>query len=340
MWFSTPIGVEVIKLLLGAAFRIQQPDDREARQSRAPLSTFSYPRQWKRFFGDVMKCRGIALACLSCICASCAAPWVVVSADGVADSPLVRLHVFDCGELSFPDVSAFGLGNADTDVRRMFVPCYLIRHPRGDLLWDAGLDPAIVGQGAVNAGAFTMTYARSLVDQMDDMGLSPDDVEFMALSHMHFDHVGAATQFPKARLLIQAAEYEAAFLRPGDYGGVYDIQQYGGLAGNSRQLLTGDHDVFGDGTVMIISAPGHTPGHQVLLVHLRNAGPVLLSGDLYHFRATRRLRAVPTFNTNADQTLASMAKVERLIEETGAALWIEHDWALAQALRLAPAAHD
>ena len=287
-----------------------------------------------------MKCRGVALACLSCICASCAAPWVVVSADGVADSPLVRLHVFDCGELSFLDVSAFGLGNADTDVRRMFVPCYLIRHPRGDLLWDAGLDPAIVGQGAVNAGAFTMTYARSLVDQMDDMGLSPDDVEFMALSHMHFDHVGAATQFPNARLLIQAAEYEAAFLRPGDYGGVYDIQQYGGLAGNSRQLLTGDHDVFGDGTVMIISAPGHTPGHQVLLVHLRNAGPVLLSGDLYHFRATRRLRAVPTFNTNADQTLASMAKVERLIEETGAALWIEHDWALAQALRLAPAAHD
>jgi len=91
---------------------------------------------------------------------------------------------------------------------------------------------------------------------------------------------------------------------------------------------------------MIVSAPGHTPGHQTLLVHLRNTGPVLLSGDLYHFRATRRLRAVPMFNTNADQTLASMDKVERLIEEMGAALWIEHDLAMAQALRLAPAAHD
>ncbi|MCY3639423.1 MAG: N-acyl homoserine lactonase family protein, partial [Gammaproteobacteria bacterium] len=236
--------------------------------------------------------------------------------------------------------SAFGLKNADTDVRRMFVPCYLIRHPRGDLLWDAGLDPAIAGQGVVDGGGFTMTYARSLFDQMDDMGLSPDDVDFMALSHMHFDHVGAATQFPKARLLIQAAEYEAAFLRPGDYGGVYDLAWYGDLAGNPRQLLTGDHDLFGDGSVIIVSTPGHTPGHQALLVHLRNTGPVLLSGDLYHFRATRRLRAVPTFNSDADQTLASMVKVEGLIEETGAALWIEHDRALSQTLELAPAAYD
>ena len=282
-----------------------------------------------------MKCRSIAIAFLVC-----AAPWVDASAGGSANNSLVKLHVFDCGELSFPDISAFGLKNADTDVRRMFVPCYLIRHPRGDLLWDAGLDPAIAGKGVIDGGGFTMTYARSLLDQMDDMGLSRDDVDFMALSHMHFDHVGAATQFPKARLLIQAAEYEAAFLRPGDYGGVYDLEWYGNLAENPRQLLTGDHDVFGDGSVMIVSTPGHTPGHQALLVHLSNTGPVLLSGDLYHFRATRRLRAVPTFNSDANQTLASMDKVERLIEETGAALWIEHDRALAQALELAPAAYD
>lgn len=282
-----------------------------------------------------MKCRKIALACLFC-----AVPSVAFSTDGPADNPLVRLHVFDCGELSFPDISAFGLNNSDTDVRRMFVPCYLIRHPEADLLWDAGLDPAIAGQGVVDGGAFTMTYARSLLDQMDDMGLGPDDVDFIALSHLHFDHVGAAKQFPKARLLIQAAEYEAAFLHPDDYGGVYDLEWYGDLAGNPRQLLTDDHDVFGDGSVMIVSAPGHTPGHQVLLVKLRSTGPVLLSGDLFHFRATRRLRAVPTFNSDANQTLASMDKIERLIADTGAALWIEHDRALAETLELAPAAYD
>ena len=284
---------------------------------------------------SAMKCRKIALTCLFC-----AVPSVAFSTDGPADNPLVRLHVFDCGELSFPDISAFGLNNSDTDVRRMFVPCYLVRHPEGDLLWDAGLDPAIAGQGVVNAGAFTMTYARSLLDQMDDMGLGPDDVDFIALSHLHFDHVGAAKQFPKARLVIQAAEYEAAFLRPDVYGGVYDLEWYGDLAGNPRRLLTGDHDIFGDGSVMIVSAPGHTPGHQVLLVNLRNTGPVLLSGDLYHFRATRRLRAVPTFNSDANQTLASMDKIERLIADTGATLWIEHDRALAETLELAPAAYD
>lgn len=282
-----------------------------------------------------MKCRKIALACLFC-----AVPSVVFPSDSAADNPLVRLHVFDCGELSFPDISAFGLNNSDTDVRRLFVPCYLIRHPEGDLLWDAGLDPVIAGQGVVDGGAFTMTHARSLLDQMDDMGLGPHDVDFIALSHLHFDHVGAAKQFPKARLLIQAAEYEAAFLRPDDYGGVYDLEWYGDLAKNPRQLLTGDHDVFGDGSVKIISAPGHTPGHQVLWVKLRNTGPVLLSGDLYHFRATRSLRAVPTFNSDANQTLASMDKIERLIAETGATLWIEHDRALAETLKLAPAAYD
>ena len=124
------------------------------------------------------------------------APVAVFTSSSSVDSALLRLHVFDCGELSFPDISAFGLKNADTDVRRMFVPCYLIRHPRGDLLWDAGLDRAIVGaRRVIDGGGFTMTYARSLLDQLDDMGLSPDDVDFMALSHMHFDHVGAATQF-------------------------------------------------------------------------------------------------------------------------------------------------
>ena len=165
-----------------------------------------------------MKGLTVALACL--VCAAPAAAFASSSSD---DPALLRLHVFDCGELSFPDISAFGLKNADTDVRRMFVPCYLIRHPRGELLWDAGLDPAIAGKGVIDGGGFTMTYARSLFDQMDDMGLSPDDVDFRALSHMHFNHVGAATQFPKARLLIQAAEYEAAFLRPDEYGGVYDL---------------------------------------------------------------------------------------------------------------------
>ena len=274
------------------------------------------------------------------VCLLCTASAAVSAIGESTNDPLVRLHVFDCGELTFPDISPFGLSSSATDVRSMFVPCYLVRHRDGDLLWDAGLDPKIAGKGVIDGGTFTMAYSQSLLDQMDRMGLKPDDVDLIALSHLHFDHTGAATLFPQARLLIQAAEYEAAFLRHEDYGVVYDPEIYDDLARNPRQILTGDHDVFGDGTVTIVSAPGHTPGHQVLLVNLKNTGPVLLSGDLYHFRVTRKLRAVPTFNSDEDQTLASMDKVERLIAKTGATLWIEHDMALAQSLELAPAAYD
>lgn len=257
-----------------------------------------------------------------------------------AEQPFVRLHVFDCGALTFEDVAPFGLTGSDTDVRTMFVPCYLVRHPDGDLLWDAGLDPGIAGKGAIVSDGFTMVYERALLDQMEDMGLTPGDVEFIALSHSHFDHVGAAKLFPDAELLIQQAEYDAAFLNHEAFGFLFDYELYGALANNPRQTLNGDHDVFGDGSVVIVSAPGHTPGHQVLLIRLKNTGPVLLSGDLFHFRATCRLRAVPEFNTDAAETLASMNKVERLLAETGAALWIEHDMALAQTLKLAPAGYD
>jgi len=102
-------------------------------------------------------------------------------------------------------------------------------------------------------------------------------------------------------------------------------------------LLDGDHDVFGDGSVKILSAPGHTPGHQVLALELRELGPLVLSGDLYHFRKSRELRATPTFNTDRERTLRSMDKIEAYIAERGATLWIEHDAALADSIDLAPA---
>ena len=119
---------------------------------------------------------------------------------------------------------------------------------------------------------------------------------------------------------------------------VFDPRYYGALAGNPRTLLDGDHDVFGDGTVRIISAPGHTPGHQVLLVDLVETGPVLLSGDLWHFRFNRAERRVPVFNTDPGQTLASMERIEQVLARTGAVLWLEHD--LAQAETLLDRVHD
>lgn len=252
----------------------------------------------------------------------------------------LRLYVFHCGVLQLEDVSAFGLTNDETPVRSLFVPCYLVEQ-RGDagvrrLLFDAGLPADVAGAGPVTLQpGETLIYPRSLADQLADLGLTPADIHYVAFSHLHFDHVGSANLFTSATQLIQAAEFQSGFVET-DLS-IYQPELFSALRGSPRQVLDGDYDVFGDGSVRLVAAPGHTPGHQVLLVRLREHGPVLLSGDLYHFRESRALRRVPTFNTNAQQTLESMDMVEALLAAEGAELWIEHDLAFADTLMKAPA---
>jgi glyoxylase-like metal-dependent hydrolase (beta-lactamase superfamily II) len=115
---------------------------------------------------------------------------------------------------------------------------------------------------------------------------------------------------------------------------------YEGLKEREWTLLDGDHDVFGDGRVLILSVPGHTPGHQALFVNLSNQGPIVLSGDLYHFRVSREERIVPAWNVDAEATLMSMDKLEAFLVETDATLWIEHDLARYEEGRPAAGYHD
>lgn len=251
-----------------------------------------------------------------------------------------RLYVFDCGLIRLDDITAYGLKNTDTDVRELFVPCYLIEHGEQRLLWDGGLPLSFVGQSDVEVGeGLYASYEVSLLDQLDAMGLAPDDIDYVAFSHFHFDHVGAGNAFVNSHLLIQKTEHEAAF-EHAEENPIFDPSVYDQLADAETTLLNGDHDVFGDGSVVIISAPGHTPGHQVLYLELANTGRIVLSGDLYHFEKSRELGAVPDFNTNAEQTRQSFARVDHLLEETGATLWIEHSKALADSLNKAPAFYD
>lgn len=270
---------------------------------------------------------------LSLLLTACQAPSAPVQTD-------LRLYVFDCGEIELEDVAGFGLSNAQTPVRKLFVPCYLIDHPQGRMLFDLGLPENVIGAGDVeySPGSY-MRYSRSLNDQLDDLQLRPSNIDLIAYSHSHFDHVGSANRFARSRLLIQRAEYEAAFDKPEQYE-VFTPELYAELRDSETTLLDGDHDVFGDGRVRLIAAPGHTPGHQVLWLDLRNTGPIVLSGDLYHFAASRQLRAVPLFNTDPAASLASMDKVEALLKDTGATLWIEHNRAFAEQLQKAPAFYD
>ena len=160
--------------------------------------------------------------------------------------------------------------------------------------------------------------------------------DFMAYSHMHWDHVGVVNEVENATLLIQRAEYAAASAEEITVAGGFQPQLYDRLAKAEQIILDGEHDVFGDGRVRIIPAPGHTPGHQVLFIDLKEYGPVVLGGDLYHFRFNRENRRVPRFNFDADQTLESMTKIENLLSETGAEYWIEHELAWFEQLKQAP----
>ena len=261
---------------------------------------------------------------------------LLLAATSVQAGP--KLYVFDCGILNLDSVEMFNLAEDETEVRSLFVPCYVIEHTNGRMLWDAGLPLSYAeAEGLVPRETGTVGYERSIVAQLADMELAPADIDYAAFSHLHWDHAGAANTFIDSTILMQQTEWDAAFDGKNAF---VQSEFFDKLVDAEREMLNGDHDVFGDGSVRIIYAPGHTPGHQVLLVNLDNYGPVLLSGDLYHFEANRRLRRPPHFNFDKPMTLEAMDKVEGVLEETGATLWIEHSKALADTLRKAPAYYD
>lgn len=200
---------------------------------------------------------------------------------------------------------------------------YIIQHPKGRLLWDAGLAEGLVGQEPFTSpdGAFTVSRKDSVVSQLSKLGLTPEDFDYIALSHTHFDHIGSASKFSGATWLVQKAEYEFITSEEQKKG-----DNYPAIANLTKTtIITGDYDVFGDGSVIIKSTPGHTPGHQSLFVNLKNSGPILLTGDLYHFKENRMNKGVPIFNFNVEQTLNSMDVFEAFAKETGAKVLIQHN---------------
>jgi glyoxylase-like metal-dependent hydrolase (beta-lactamase superfamily II) len=251
----------------------------------------------------------------------------------------LKLYVFDCGMIRLESVEDFSVTNDETDVRDLSVPCYVIEHEKGRLLWDGGLPSATADTDGWQGEGMLLRLDRTFADQLADIDLNMSSFDLMAFSHMHFDHVGVANEVQGAKLIIQEAEYDAAFADPVTLPGA-DPSLYNKLKDAEQLFITGDHDVFGDGRVRIISAPGHTPGHQVLFIDLANTGPIVLSGDLYHFALSRTDRRVPSFNVDADATLASMDRVEAFLVEEGATLWIEHELALFETLNKSPEYYD
>jgi len=201
---------------------------------------------------------------------------------------------------------------------------FVIEHPNGKLVWDTGLPDGLAGQEPFTSpdGNFTVSRKAKAANQLKAIGLDAREIDYLALSHTHFDHTGAASVFKNATWIVQEKEYSHAKSEeiqknnPDQYNAIKDLTKI--------QIINGDHDVFGDGTVVIKSMPGHTPGHSTLFVDLPS-GAVLLSGDLYHFNENRDGKVVPSFNTSVEETKASMEAFEAFAKAKNATVILQHE---------------
>lgn len=242
---------------------------------------------------------------------------------------LKRMYVFDCGRQIVKDVSRWTPGRNVGQPMEFSNNCYLIQHEKGTMLWETGVPDAIADrrEGVVTAnGAITMFRPKTLVSQIEALGLKLDQIDFVGISHSHGDHIGNAKLFVKSKIIMQKLEVEfAKKMIPNPFA-----------EGQSIVEAEGDVDVFGDGSVTIVSAPGHTPGHQVLLVKLPKTGALILTGDLVHFQYMWDNKLVPPFNFNKEQSAASIEKVRMLLEQNKARLWIGHDKANTDKIERSP----
>jgi glyoxylase-like metal-dependent hydrolase (beta-lactamase superfamily II) len=248
----------------------------------------------------------------------------------------LRLYVMDCGRLDIPDITPYQLKKEDMATTVMSVPCFLVAHPKGTLMWDVGAVPdSAIPPGGTGRLRGYGSSAKTLRSQLAELGYAPADITYLALSHFHWDHVGNANQFAGATWLVRKRERETMFAEPPSPR--TEPANFSALKNSKTTIITdSDYDVFGDGSVVIKSAPGHSPDHQVLFLKLAKTGPVLLSGDLYHYPEERKLSRVPTTEFDATQTIASRAAIEAFLRRSGAQLWIQHDFNGTAKLKKSP----
>jgi glyoxylase-like metal-dependent hydrolase (beta-lactamase superfamily II) len=239
----------------------------------------------------------------------------------------------NCGEGVAGDISRWSPGVNVGQSMEFVDNCYLIKHRQGWLLWDTGVSDTIAamreGQRPSDPRATHWRRPKTLAAQLEQLGVKPSDIKYLAVSHSHPDHIGNIAMFPQSMLLVQKAEYE--WPSPGGPRFKPELPV---------TKLEGDHDVFGDGSVTIVATPGHTPGHQSLLVKLPKTGAVLLSGDAVHFKQNWDNRRVPDINSNKDQTSVSMQRMAEIMAREKAQLWINHDKAQRDGQKLSPDFYD
>jgi glyoxylase-like metal-dependent hydrolase (beta-lactamase superfamily II) len=255
---------------------------------------------------------------------------LIASASAQPKSGVDRLYILNCGDGIAGDISRWSPGVDVGKSMEMAENCYLIHHAKGWLLWDTGIPDSIAsmpnGLAPPDPRAIYWRVTKTLGSQLEMLGVKPADIKFVAISHSHPDHIGNISMFPQSTLLVQKAEYDW----PAPFG-----QKLRAVKSEVKKL-EGDYDVFGDGSVTLLATPGHTPGHQSLLVKLPKTGAIVLSGDAVHFQSNWDNRRVPSINVDKDKTVASMQRIADVMAKEHAKLWINHDAAQRKTLKLTP----
>jgi glyoxylase-like metal-dependent hydrolase (beta-lactamase superfamily II) len=249
----------------------------------------------------------------------------------------VKLYVFDCGTIGMMNPQSYGLKFEEIKGSIDFVtPCYLVVHPKGTLMWDVGQIPdANFPADGSPAKQSVFTSTKKLLPQLAAAGYKPSDITYVAMSHYHGDHTANCNEFASSTWIVQEAERNAMFTTPGPRQAT--PANYSKLKDAKTIVVPNkDHDVFGDGTVVIKFTPGHTPGHQSLFVKFAKAGPIVLAGDLYHYPEERSLDRVPSFDIDGDLTRQSRKALDEFVKQSNSQLWIQHDSALYAILAKPP----
>ena len=235
------------------------------------------------------------------------------------------VDVLDCGTIEVSDLDAFSsAGDYAGETDTFTDSCFLVRHPDGNLLWDLGLPGVLAIAGPQTQQIFTVSLEQTITEQLADRGMSPDDVDYVSISHSHFDHIGQADQVAGSTWLVSQKELDAMF---GEGAEIAQEQQalFSLFAPMEQKVFEDELDVFGDGSVVIFETPGHTPGHTSLQLMMPETGPVLLTGDLYHRAESRELKRVPRFNSDEAMTVSSMEAFEARADALGAKVIIQHE---------------
>ena len=257
----------------------------------------------------------------------------------------LRLYVLDGGTIITNHPEGFGLTREQVKNTNFSCAVYLVVHPRGTLLFDTGLGDRYFGRPfnesplgdrpdpPSTAGFILVT--KTVKSQLEQIGYPASKIDYLAFSHPHDDHIGNANDFAGATFLVHQGDHDMMF------GPNAQINPaYAALQNSKTKSIEGDYDLFGDGTVVLLSTPGHTPGHQSLYVKLANTGGVVLSGDLYHYPEDLKLDSMPDREKGPGVTEASRKKVQAFLAKSGAQLWIGHDINFFSRQKHAPQYYD